>query len=306
MRILIIFTGSAVGVFLLLNAINENFNPSFQTSIVEGISFPKKIKNNDKTLVVATPPRRIVSCTFFADEIVMALVETNRIEAVTFMSDLKDYCSMHEIAKKVPHRVRSIRDVERLIELRPDLIIVDPFNTPDASLLLAKAGLCVLKIDYPRSISQVEQNILMLGEILGAQKEANRLVNEIENVKRQIVSTDEKPRVLYLLGPTCPTKGTLLHDIIEAAGGKNITSDKDKGRFIYLSLEHLIDLDPDVIFVGGSVLPDVLRHGAADSLKAKRSGKLYLISPIHLESASHLIANAIMEISQHLHGKHKN
>jgi len=297
-RIVLVLAGTFIGIFLIANATGQNYDIVFETSTVVGETFPRKIVTGQNSFILKSMPKRIVSCTFFADEIILVLVDPARVQAVTFMADQENYCSFVDAAKRVPHRVRSVSNLEHIISLRPDLVIVDPYNTPEAVMLLSSLKIPVFKIDYPKSVADVERNILTLGKILGKEAKAGQLVNEIRAVKTGVKKQKAKPRVLYLLGNTVPTTETLLHDIIQLAGGVNVTAEWGRSKFVQISLEKLLELEPDVIFT--AYRSELLKHPAASMLKAVKHKQVFVISPKYYESGSHVVVNAIKEMARYI------
>lgn len=302
LKILLVIVGACSGIFLFRGAALEKNEPVFRTSSIRGALQQKVLVTDKKEFTLTKPPQRIVSCTFAADEIILSLVDPARIQAVTFLCDLPEYSTLSGAAKKIPNRITRVKDTEKLFSLKPDLVIVDPYNTPDPVMLLSQTGIPILKIAYPQSLLEIEQNILILGEVLGVEKEAKDLANKftVQTMQAKANAPEKKPRVLYMLGGSVsPTKGTLLDEIIQTAGGVNCVSGRGNGKFVQITLEELMIIDPDVIITGGS-FSDLLNHPSTSWLGAKKRGNIFNIKPNTIEVSSHIIVQGIDEISKYL------
>ena len=105
------------------------------------------------------------------------------------------------------------------------------------------------------SIEDITRETKLVGSLMGVPKEAAALAERVENAMRSKL-TEKSPRVLMLLGAPSKTatelwyaKAASLHGAaLEAAGGRNAVAAKYDGP-PSLSIEALLEIDPDVIVV---------------------------------------------------------
>ncbi|MFI5367429.1 MAG: hypothetical protein ACHQ1F_00280, partial [Spirochaetia bacterium] len=76
------------------------------------------VDDSGNTVVLAAAPTRIVSQTLATDEILLSLVDTSRIVAVTTFAVDDQISNVADLAAAVPHKLT--QNVETIISLRPD------------------------------------------------------------------------------------------------------------------------------------------------------------------------------------------
>ncbi|MDG6225147.1 MAG: ABC transporter substrate-binding protein [Candidatus Thermoplasmatota archaeon] len=155
---------------------------------------------------------------------------------------------------------------ERIVELGPDLIFMD--NTLDASgsryAELTGLGLNVYRT-HPRTLEDILENIEAISEIMGVKSKgeevANSMRQRILSVEGQ-ASTDpagDPPSVLHVVyydgtdDPWVMADSTFSGDLIDKAGGKAPIR-SGQGLSVQVSLERIIDGDPDIIICSQSSL----------------------------------------------------
>jgi len=192
----------------------------------------------------AEPPQRIVSMTPSVTETLFALGLGDKVVGVT------DFCKYPPEASSKT-RIGGLQnpDVERILALRPDLVVTLP-NEPVAKKLRSR-GLTVLEVPSD-SIQEVLQSFLAIGRATGTEEKAKELAAALQaklESARKAVEKLPRPRVLFVVG-TDPIfaagKGSFLDDLIKAAGGQNVLADS-KVIFPQLGTEAVISLAPEVI-----------------------------------------------------------
>jgi iron complex transport system substrate-binding protein len=151
-------------------------------------------------------------------------------------------------------------DIEKIISKEPDIIFMD--KTLDLSETnynqLLSYNLVVFRV-YPTTLQDVLDDILLIGEVTKNELKANELVDDltsrINNVKTRgdLISEPNRPTILHVFyfdGATSPwvgTSSTFSGDLIEIAGGDVAVND-NQGFSIQITVERMIELDPDIIF----------------------------------------------------------
>jgi iron complex transport system substrate-binding protein len=244
-------------------------------------------------LTLTTPAQRIVS---LAPDLTELAYDAG---AGKQMVGADSYSNYPAAAKKLPRIGDAFRvDLERLVALKPDLILAWQGGTPATVIeRLRSLGLNVLVIGFGQ-VSDVAKNLELIGQITGhaaeARVAAKQFLDGLDNLHQQYAG--RKPvRVFYEISsvPLYTVGGRqIISRMIELCGGRNIFSDL-KELAAPVSLESVLARDPQAIVTGSD-------EGAAARLKewqrwpqisAVRTDSLFSIS-------SDLLARATPRILQ--------
>ena len=197
-------------------------------------------------------PQRIISLAPSNTEILFALGLADKLAAVT------EYCSYPEAAKDKPKVGGfSTVNIEKVVEIQPDLILATGYHKAEVIPGLERLGLTVLAMD-PRSLDETLEAITLAGKCTGKKHEASQLVAEMENRVNAITEKTagfteaEKLQVFYIVThDPLMTVGsdTLIHELIIKAGGINIAQNLT-GDYPTIGLEAIIAANPQVIIAG--------------------------------------------------------
>jgi iron complex transport system substrate-binding protein len=200
----------------------------------------------------SAPVRRVVTLSPSLTEIVFALQAGDRVVGVS------DYCDYPPEAKQRP-RVGNFLSpsVERILELRPDLVLLDGVQR-DIAAVLQQAGAQALTVPL-QDLSQVRAALGTVGEALGdrqaeAQKLLAQLDGEIAEVKRQTQGLPPR-RALFVVdrqigglrGLVVAGPGSYLDELLRLSGGVNVFSDLS-ARYAKVAVEAIEERRPEVIF----------------------------------------------------------
>ncbi|MBI5554855.1 MAG: ABC transporter substrate-binding protein [Elusimicrobia bacterium] len=192
-------------------------------------------------------PQRIISLGPFLTEEIYLLHLDNRLVANTI------YCQKPAAAQK-KEKVGTVMEVnlEKIVSLKPDLVLTTALTNPKAKDKLNKLGLRVEDFPAAASFTEILEQFIRLGRLTGQQKKAEEI---IEQVKTKVVSMRNKienvpkPTVLMQIGANplwVATKNSFLNDLIECAGGINIGPSSTSGLY---SREKVLAQDPEIIII---------------------------------------------------------
>ncbi|HHV79591.1 MAG TPA: cobalamin-binding protein [Firmicutes bacterium] len=250
-------------------------------------------------------PKRVVSLAPSNTEIVFAL------GAGTTLVGVDEYSDYPEETKKIP-RVGGFSNpnLELIIASKPDLILADDIHTSMIDQL-SKVG-CPVVLLRGNSPAEVQHNIQIVGQILDKTKEAEALVADIkkrlEAVKQKVQSVppEKRPKVFYeVYSDPIMTAGpkTLIHSIIEAAGGQNVASDAATDWPQYSS-EMIVQKNPEVIlfpyFHGGESLTveKIKTRPGWSGISAVLKKRVYPIDANIISRPGPRIAQAVEELAR--------
>jgi len=257
-------------------------------------AFPLEVTDQmGRQVRVEKIPERVVSLSPANTEIVYALGLGEKLAGVT------EFCNYPEAAKDKPKLGGfSIVDIERVVEIQPDLVLAAEIHKDEVIPQLEGLGLTVLAL-APKTLDEVLDAIILVGKCTGQQEEAIQLVTEMG--KRIKVITDktrnlaqaDRPRVFYIMwhDPLMTVSSdTLIHELIELAGGINIAQDLGEG-YPTMSLEAVIIANPQVIVAGTG-------HGEGANLPYQ-----FVLTEERLRDGDALVNGHVYEINTDLVGR---
>lgn len=195
--------------------------------------------------------RRVVTLTPSLTEILFALDAGDRVVGVS------DYCDYPAEAKNRP-RVGSFLQpsVEKILALRPDLVLVDAVQK-EVATALAHAGARVRAIPL-NDLGDVRTALITVGEALGDRREQaillrTRLDQELLAL-RVLVGKRPPRRALFVVdrqlgglrGLVVAGPGSYLDELLRMAGGENVVADL-KLRYAKIAAETITERRPEVI-----------------------------------------------------------
>lgn len=252
-------------------------------------------------------PQRIVSTSPAATEILFALGVGNRLVGNTRYCD---YPPEAVAVAKVGDVLADSISTETVLALKPELVVTDASLQPTLADRFQNVGLNVvaLKID---SIDALKFEIDRMAKNLGISPAGvlDRLNAKEQAVARR-VGDRKRPTVFIHLGePTLYTvgAGTVVSEIVTAAGGRNIFDDTPK-PYLNISNEELVQRDPDVIVVTHTkdvtaFKKEMMTKPGFASLRAVKAGRLFFVSPDTLSRPGPRYVDAMTELADLFHPK---
>ena len=180
-------------------------------------------------------------------------------------------------------------DTETIIASTPDLVLAAELTPAEQIQALEDLGLTVFVLGNPTDLPGMYENLRTIAKMTGHLEETETLIASLEErvtvVEEKLAGVTNRPLVLYELdgtdpnAPWVPGPGTFGNTLLTMAGGNNMSSSLE-GEWIQVSLETIIEMDPDIILLGdalwGGVTPEmVAARGGWDALTAVQEGKVY-------------------------------
>jgi len=208
-------------------------------------------------------------------------------------------------------------DFERILSLRPDLVVV--YGSQDELIgRLDRSRIQVFRYRHA-GLADITTTIRAVGATVGRPAEAAQLAGEIEaaiDATRQIVRNERPPSTLLvfdrepgtLRGMFASAAVGFMHDMLIAAGGADVLQDV-KRESLQISLEILLARAPEVIIEvhpsGGWTPERFARERAVwatvPSLPAARTGRIHILADDRLLIPGPRVADAIRLLAETLH-----
>ncbi|HVY56207.1 MAG TPA: ABC transporter substrate-binding protein [Thermodesulfobacteriota bacterium] len=196
-------------------------------------------------------PERIVSLSPNITQMIDGLGALDKVVGVTLYTDSPPK------AKELPKVGGWINpNYEAILALKPDLVILMKDQDTIFGAQIRKLGLKTLVTDSNDSVSDIMKTILYLGEVLGREAEAQRIVSDmksrLDRIRRETAGAPKK-KVLLVVGRNPGTlediyvigRNNYINELIEIAGGVNAV--ENTRLSIKITKEAILTLDPDVI-----------------------------------------------------------
>jgi iron complex transport system substrate-binding protein len=152
---------------------------------------------------------------------------------------------------------------EKVIALKPDLVLIDASTGPKAAIDAIKAaGISVVETPESWSLKDLPIKVRAVGQAIGAQDQAEELVKQL-NQSIKIAAVKNSPRVafLYLRGTSSVYliggAGSGADSLLTAIGAIDVGAQTLDRPFNTLTAESLAELNPDVILVMSKGLESV-------------------------------------------------
>jgi iron complex transport system substrate-binding protein len=250
-------------------------------------------------------PQRVVSLNLTADEVLVEILPPERLVGVTGFAD---EVGTSNVVGRVPAGTARFprTDMERLVALKPDLVVVSEYTDADFLKVLERSGLRAHRMRGLDSLEGFREAILALGDAVGEPEAAARLVARYDARLRELGRRLEgvrRPRVLYWSNPMTAGEGTAIGALIEAAGGANVGRELGIRGISPVGAERAFVADPDVVLIGTwpGVRDSLTSHPLLSRLRAVRQGRIVELPTQLLVALSHHAAEACWRLAAQLH-----
>ena len=254
---------------------------------------------------IPSPPQRIISLIPSVTEMLFAIGAGPRIVGVSNFDRFPP-----EAATKTKVGGLIDPDIERILALKPDLVVVYGTQT-DLRAQMDRARVPTFQYEHA-GLADITTTIRAIGQRVGSGQAAAALASRIEadiaEVRRR-VSARPRPRTLLVFGRDSETLRGIyasggvgfLHDMLEAAGGANVFADV-KRQSIQATSELVLTRAPDVIVeVESTGHPDTKAWDVLGSVPAVRNHRVYVLQGDDMVNPGPRVAQAIRRLADALH-----
>jgi iron complex transport system substrate-binding protein len=220
-----------------------------------------------RSISLSTKPQLIVSRVVVLANGVAEIIQSLNAQSIIVGRDIS---STEDSLADIPivtsgHQVLP----EKVIALKPDLVLIDASTGPKAAIETIKsAGITVIETPESWSLKDLPIKVRAVGRAIGAQEEAEALVQQLnESLDASLIQNSPRVAFLYLRGTSSiyliGGAGSGADSLLAAIGAIDVGAQTLDRPFNTLTAESLAELNPDVILVMSKGLQSV---GGIDGL----------------------------------------
>jgi len=293
-------------IFLLCSPLNgatqyENNDP-----------WPRTVQDDLKLPVtVHSEPFRIVSLAPSNTEVLFALGLDDRIVGVT------EYCNYPDGAlDKEKIGGFSTVSIEKVVALRPDLVVASSGNNQDTVERIKSLGVPVYFADV-ESLNGIYATFEKLGYITGTYEKASEIISGLkireDKVRKEGEAFVKKPVVAHVIwhDPIYASgKGTFQDELIHIAGGVNAFSDKNS--HVIVNIEEFVNKNPDILMVNSgcgmgsdnaNIMEYFMNEPRLSGLSAISSNRTIMVDSDVVDRAGPRLWDLLEEIAPKIRGE---
>lgn len=254
-----------------------------------------------KRVRVPLHPQRVVTLAPNLTEIVYAIGAGERLVGNT------TFCDYPAEAKQVTKVGDTLQpNIERIIALRPEVIFVSTASQLETfTKQLNERGIAVFVTD-PHDLEGVFRSIKTLGELLGQEVQAEKLVSDLR-ARAAAVEEATKARqpvtVFYQVSPSplwTAGRKSWITDLIRRAGGKSVTGEVE-GEWMRYSDEAALASRPEAIIMTTSSDEKLEVAAALQKSPAVVNKRVYGINGDYLSRPGPRLVEGLEQIARVLH-----
>jgi iron complex transport system substrate-binding protein len=229
----------------------------------------------------ASHPMRIVSLNMCVDSMLIELVSHDRIAALSHYARDPQRSTISEAARHLPITYET---AEEVVALRPDLVLTSRHSAIATRNALKRVGIRFELFDVPGSVEQSLAQIRTVAHLLGAEPEGEAMIARIQAALDAARLPPNEPALtaaIYQPGGLSAGANTVVGELMELTGLRNIAARYGVEQYRPLPLEVLVSAPPDVLLVGetspGSPMQaeKVVHHRALRALESQMTQSVF-------------------------------
>ena len=174
------------------------------------------------------------------------------LEAEELLVGVTTFCYIaHDKEKEIVASAVSV-NVEKVITLKPDLVVTTAMTKGSTIELLRRAGIQVEVFETPKSFEEICMQFERLGKIIGRLAKAQSINRDVRERVTRIKDSHQynhPPNFFFQIGANplfTVLENTFMDDYITFSGGRNIAAGFTRGT---INREFVLTSNPDVIII---------------------------------------------------------
>lgn len=253
-------------------------------------------------------PKRILALSSASDTILLGLVEPDRLVGINTLSTYEEY-SLEAKRAKLVKPVLSSYPLEKIIALKPDLVIAPDYISADVIYGLRHMGIATVVVPTPSTVDGVIQNVMDIAHIIGEDKKGSfyirKIHREIDEIKHlgESIPIEQRKTVLFVSSMDGYTgTGSLFDDMCKYMYVYNAPNRIGLPPRIPFGEERVIAMNPDYIFIPSykgmdkNLADRYLLNPAFQNLPAIRENRVKPLPAAYLYTMNQHIGEAMLAI----------
>ncbi|MBA4789942.1 MAG: ABC transporter substrate-binding protein [Rhizobiales bacterium] len=208
---------------------------------------------------------RVASLNLCGDELALRLTDPGQVASVTWLARDPRGSNVAELAGAV----RVNRGLaEEVAAVKPDLVLTGAFTTRTTTAMLRRLGVPILELSVPHTLAEAYAQIDEVADRLGVPERGRAMVAGMKQAFAALPTPPAHRPTVIVLRPNgfAAGRGSLVDEVLEAAGFDNLAARLVPDRMGQLTLEEIVAARPDLLVLNGgadappSLADDLLRH----------------------------------------------
>lgn len=196
-------------------------------------------------------------------------------------------------------------DIERLVSLNPDIIFASDLTMVDLTHL-ETFGIRVYDLPTPEQLSDIAEEIFLIGQIIERESEAQELVDdfiqELANLQARVPEASAPLTVYFEIMPAPHLfsfgRNVFLDELLQVAGLQNIFSEQI--GWLPVDSEVVVAANPDIILTNVDFIDDaigeIINRNGWQQINATLNNQVFFISNNYTSRPTHNITQALLMI----------
>ena len=257
-----------------------------------------------REVTLEAPAEKLVSTYYISTALLVALGCEEDLVGIEMKADTRE---LYKLAAPELLKLPAVGsgkgvNVEETAALEPDVVIL-PKRLQDSVESFEALGIPVLVVN-PETQEEFEECVSLLAEVTGKEETGEELLSYYHGkmeFARELTRDADRPRVYLAAGSdylsTC-TSAMYQNDLIEMAGGENVSAGLTDSYWTAISAEQLLTWNPDYIFAvsyAEYTLEDIQNDAALAGTEAIKNGKV-ITFPSEIEAWDYPTPSSVLGV----------
>ena len=277
----------------------------------EGTQTPytRYVESHDGVQVgVPENPKRILALSSAFDTILLGLIEPERLVGINKLSTYEEY-SLEAKRAKLVKPVMSSYPLEKIIALKPDLVIAPDYISADVIYGLRHMGIATVVVSSGSTVEDVIKNVTDVAHIIGEDEKGSfykqKIRRELDELQRlgESIPPEQRKTVLFVSSMDGYTgTGSLFDDMCKYMYVYNAPNRIGLPPRIPFGEERVLAMNPDYIFIPSykgmdkNLADRYLLNPAFQNLPAIRENRVKPLPAAYLYTMNQHIGEAMLAI----------
>ena len=201
-------------------------------------------------------PRRILTISAGTDEMMLGLVEPERMAAVNDSLADEKHTNVPWVREKIPTIITRSPSVEQIAALSPDLVVVTPWLSRENADAIRELGVPVIVCRAAATMEDIHANIRLFAAAVDEKERGERLIRKMEEKlaeieeKMKAVPEEKKHKSIALISimPNYGGAGCTFDELCSHTASVNAKAAAGNHMGQEMTKEQLVAANPDYLF----------------------------------------------------------